>query len=158
ETQVIDALEENLGAEDAKEWNWQALANQVLARWGLKLTDRQLKQMGKDHLDEYLREEAAKAVTAIDLSEGKAFLEPDYGIRSVCDWAGLKFGIKLAPQELADQGPEAIKQVLRRRVRELYRQKEIEFPVRAAMARYMSDRTQPMAPGGQRYNREGLYH
>ena len=29
ETQVQEMLEENLGAEDAKEWNWQALADQV---------------------------------------------------------------------------------------------------------------------------------
>jgi preprotein translocase subunit SecA len=158
ETQVVDAIEENLGAEDSKEWNWQALANQVSARWGVKVGDRQLKQMGKDNLDVYLREEATKAVAAIDLGEGKAFLEPDYGIRSVCDWARLKFSIKLTQEELADKNPEEVKKILRQKVRELYRQKEIEFPVRAAMARYMSDRPQALAPGGQRYNREGLYH
>jgi hypothetical protein len=50
-----------------------------------------------------------------------------------------------------------IKNVLHERVMELYRQREIEFPVRAAMARYMAD--QPgAAAGGQRYNREGLYY
>jgi preprotein translocase subunit SecA len=158
ETQVVDAIEENLGAEDTKEWNWQALANQVNVRWGLKVNERQLKQMGKDNLDVYLREEASKAVEAIDLSEGKVFLEPNYGIRSVCDWARLKFSIKVTPEELADKNLEAIKHILRQRVRQLYRQKEIEFPVRAAMARYMSDRAQAMMPGGQRYNREGLFH
>src|SRR5262249_38679657 len=47
-TRVQDALDENLGAEDAKEWNWQALAHQFNTRYGLKTTDRQLKQMGKD--------------------------------------------------------------------------------------------------------------
>jgi preprotein translocase subunit SecA len=42
-------------------------------------------------------------------------------------------------------------------VMKLYRQREIEFPVRTAMARFMSD--QPgVAPGSQRYNREGLYY
>ncbi len=40
---------------------------------------------------------------------------------------------------------------------ELYRQREIEFPVRAAMMRFMAD--QPgAAAGGQRYNREGLFY
>ncbi len=42
------------------------------------------------------------------------------------------------------------------RVLELYRQREMAFPVLAAMARFMSDR--PAQQGGQRYNREGLYH
>ena len=46
ETQVMESLEENLGSEDASEWNWQALANQVNLRWGLKTSDRQLKQVG----------------------------------------------------------------------------------------------------------------
>jgi preprotein translocase subunit SecA len=40
----------------------------------------------------------------------------------------------------------------------VYREKEIQFPVMAAMARYMTDRSPGMAAGGQRYNREGLYH
>jgi preprotein translocase subunit SecA len=49
ETQVQDMLEENLGAEDSRDWNWQALAHQANTRWGLKTTDRQLKQIGKDN-------------------------------------------------------------------------------------------------------------
>jgi preprotein translocase subunit SecA len=39
----------------------------------------------------------------------------------------------------------------------MYRQKEVEFPVKAGMAQFMSERGQA-APGAQRYNREGLYH
>jgi preprotein translocase subunit SecA len=38
---------------------------------------------------------------------------------------------------------------------ETYRQREMEFPVRVGMAQFMSDRHQ-VAPGGQRYDREGL--
>jgi preprotein translocase subunit SecA len=42
-----------------------------------------------------------------------------------------------------------------RQVRELYRQKEIEFPVKVAMARFMSEQSRnPLM--GQRYDREGL--
>jgi preprotein translocase subunit SecA len=158
ETQAVEAVDENLGAEDPGEWNWQALTDQVKSRWGLKTTDRQLKQIGKDALAEYLQEEGRKVVVEVDLSDGRAFLEPDFGVRSVCDWARLKFQIKLTPEELADKSLDAIKQLLRERVRGLYRQKEIEFPVAAAMARYMSDKAQNVAPGGQKYNREGLYH
>jgi preprotein translocase subunit SecA len=155
--QVQEGLDENLGAEDPREWNWQALAGQVNSRWGLKTTDRQLKQIGKDGLVEYLTEEANKAVAAIDLSEGETFLRPDWGLRSLCDWARLKFQIKLEPEELAGKDAGAIRAVLRERLLALYRQKEIEFPVQMGMVRYMSDRG-PGAGGGQRYNREGLYH
>jgi preprotein translocase subunit SecA len=157
ETQVVEMLEENLGAEDPKEWNWQALANQANNRWNLKATDRQLKQIGKDDLSDYLRESGRKYVTEIDLSEGAPFLSPDWGLRSICDWARLKFSIKLAPEELAGKSEEQMGAVLRAKVMVLYRQKEIEFPVTAAMQRFMSDRAHA-APGGQRYNREGLFH
>jgi preprotein translocase subunit SecA len=67
----------------------------------------------------------------------------------------LKFQIKLSPEELADQEAEAIKGMLHRKIFEIYRQREIEFPVRVGMARFMADRqTQPGA--GHRYDREGL--
>jgi preprotein translocase subunit SecA len=155
-TQVHEALEENLGAEDPKEWNWQALAGQVNTRWGVKTTDRQLRQMGKDNLAEYLIAEANKALDAVDLSDGQTFLAADWGVRSLCDWARLKFQIKLAPEELQGKTEAVIQALLREKVLELYHQKEVEFPVMTGMAQYMSDRGRDA--GGQRYNREGLYH
>jgi preprotein translocase subunit SecA len=157
-TQVQDAIDENLGAEDAKEWNWQALANQVNARWGLKTNERDLKKLGKDNLSEFLREKGEESVNAIDLSDGQSFLDPDWGRKSVCDWARLKFQIKLTPEELADKSEQQVKALLHDRVVGLYRQREMAFPVVTAMARYMADKPQAGgAPGGQRYNREGLY-
>src|SRR5438132_2112725 len=155
-TQVQESLEENLGAEDEREWNWKALSHQVNTRYGLSTNDRQLKQIGKDNLAEYLVEEAQKAVEAVDLSDGKSYLEPDWGYRSICDWARLKFQIKLSPADLDGKTAEEIKPILQARVMDLYRQKEIEFPVKAAMARFMADRQQALA-GGQGYDREGRY-
>jgi preprotein translocase subunit SecA len=153
---IQEALDENLGAEDSKEWNWQALAHQVNTRYSLKTNDRQLKQIGKDNLFDHLSAEAQKAVDEIDLTDGKPYLESDWGVRSLCDWARLKYSVKLTPEELTDRNPSDVVDILRERVHALYRQKEIEFPVSAGMAQFMSDRGQ--AGGGQRYNREGLYH
>jgi preprotein translocase subunit SecA len=155
-TQVQESLEENLGADDPKEWNWKALSHQMNTRYGLSTNDRQLKQMGKDTIAQYLIEQAEKAVAGIDISGGRSYLEPDWGWRSICDWARLKFQIKLAVPELEGKSSEEIKALLHAQVMALYRQKEIEFPVKVAMARFMADRQQ--VPGGQRYDREGLFH
>src|SRR5262249_54283422 len=106
ETQVIEMIEENLGAEDAKERNWQALSHQANTRWGLSTSDRQLKQIGKDELAEFLREKGNLSVSEIDLTEGRQFLEGDWGIRSLCDWARLKFQIKVTPEELTGKGED----------------------------------------------------
>jgi preprotein translocase subunit SecA len=155
---ITDFIEENLGAEDAKEWNWQALANKINDQWDQKVTDRQLKQLGKDALPDFLHEKAVKAIEEIDLSEGKQYLDPLYGLKSVCDLALRKFLIKVKPEDLAGKAAAEIKKLLMDAVRMVYREKEIQFPVMAAMARYMTDRSPGMAAGGQRYNREGLYH
>jgi len=53
-TQIQEAMDENLSADvDRKDWNWQAMANQVNSRWGLKTTDRQLKQIGREELPSF---------------------------------------------------------------------------------------------------------
>lgn len=156
-TQIHEAMEENLNPDaEQDEWNWQALANQVNSRWGLKTTERQLKQIGRDNLAAFLIEQAEKAIAAVDLNKGKAYLQPDWGRRSLCDWIYYKFQIKIDPSSIADESQVAIKDRLLDAVHNLYRQKEIEFPVTVAMARFMSER-QHSGPGGQRYDREGLY-
>jgi preprotein translocase subunit SecA len=157
QTQVQEAIDENLGAEEEREWNWQALAQQVNVRWGLKTTDRQLKQMGKDNLGQYLIEQADAAIDAIDLTGGRQFLDENWGLQSVSDWARLKFGIVLAVAELKNKQPGEVKDLLHQKVLDLYRQKEIEFPVQVGMARFMAERSRGPGPA-QRYDREGLFH
>jgi preprotein translocase subunit SecA len=157
QTQVQEAIDENLGAEEEREWNWQALSQQVNVRWGLKTTDRQLKQMGKDNLGQFLIEKADAAIDAIDLSGGGAFLDEEWGLQSVCDWARLKFGIVLTVAELKQKEPAEVKELLHSKLLELYRQKEVEFPVDVGMARFMAEQRR-QGGAGQRYDREGLYY
>jgi preprotein translocase subunit SecA len=159
QTQILEALEENLGSDvDPKEWNWQAMANTMNTRYGLKLTDRQLKQIGRDNLSQLLIAEAEKSLSAIDLTPGTPYLQADWGLSSACDWARMKFGIKLEPAQLKDRSAAEIKEMLLSQINALYHQKEIEFPVQLAMARFMSDRPVPTPTGmGHRYDREGLF-
>jgi preprotein translocase subunit SecA len=156
ETKVQEMLEENLGAEDSKEWNWQNLAHQIGARWGLKYNDRQLRQIGKDNLSEKLQAEGEQAVGEVDLSEGKPYLEKDWGLKSLCDWVRLKFQVPITLEEVSDRSEAELRTPVMGKIHALYRQKDIDFPVTAAMARFMAERAQA-TPGGQRYNREGLF-
>ncbi len=71
QTQIQEAMDENLGTDiDPKEWNWAAMAGRVNTLWGLKFTDRQLKQIGRDDLAGVIMEQAEKAVAEVDLSKG----------------------------------------------------------------------------------------
>jgi len=70
-------------------------------------------------------------------------------------WFDLKFHIKLDPAQFdADMPRENIRRVLVERVKQLYHEKEIEFPVTVAMSRFMDDKGAGGAIG-QKYNREG---
>ena len=150
-------MDENLSIEeDPKDWKWQEMARLVNSRYGLKYNDRQLKQLGRDNLTTTLIEEATNSVLAIDLSEGKAFLDPIWGMNSLADWVRVKFQIQLPASELAEKDNNSIKEIILQKVGEAYRQKEITFPVEVAMATHMAERTS--TPGGaQKYDREGLF-
>jgi len=156
-TQILEAMDENLSTDvEPDEWNWQAMAHAVNTRWGLKMNDRELKKIGRDNLAQLLTEKAEASLEGIDLSGGEPYLADDWSLRAVCSWVDLKFQIKLEPQALAEKSAAQIRELLHHKVMELYRQKDIEFPVKLAMARFMSDRPMP-AGVGHRYDREGLY-
>ena len=102
EGQVLEALEENLPEEeDPAEWNWEALAKLANTRWHLSLRDRDLKQLGRDRVGEFLIERVRAAVQRIDLGEGQRFLQADFGLQTACNWVRHKFGIELAPRKFA---------------------------------------------------------
>ncbi len=159
QTQIQEALDENLDDEvDQTEWNWQAMADRVNKLWDLKTTDRALKKIGREGISEYLFKEAEKVAHGADLTKGRAYLQLDWNFVSLCTWFDLKFHIKIDPAQFdGDMPRDRVRQVLAEQVRDLYHEKEVEFPVTVAMARFMNDKG---AGGsiGQKYNREGLYH
>jgi preprotein translocase subunit SecA len=158
-SQIQDALDQNLSEDvEQADWNWQAMAEEVNRRWGLKYSDRDLKKIGRDNLAGKLIEEAEKALAQIDLSAGQRFLQPDWGLQSLVDWVRLKFQIQVPLETLKGKSADQMKDLLYQQVMELYRQKEIELPVKAGLARFMAERTQPqMGMAQQRYDREGLF-
>ncbi len=158
-SQIQESLDENLDEEvDPSEWNWQAMADRVNKMWDLKTTDRALKKIGRENISEYLFKEAEKVARNADLSKGRAYLQLDWGFTSLATWFDLKFHVALdAAQFNADMPRERIRQVLIEEVGRLYHEKEVDFPVTVAMARFMDDKGAGGAIG-QKYNREGLFH
>ncbi|MBC8869940.1 MAG: SEC-C domain-containing protein [Planctomycetes bacterium] len=155
ETQVIDAIEENLPDvdEDEKataEWNWQALAKFGNSRWGLNLRDRELKKVGRDGVAELIIERAREAIQRIDLSDGAPPLQDDFGLHSAIGWVRHKFGIELDFEEVRELEPEELRQLVCERAEEAYDDKEAEYPVMASLYRFAS------GAGHSRLDRESL--
>ena len=153
ESQVLDALEENLPPdEDPSEWNWEALAKLANTRWQLSLRDRDLRKIGRDGLGEHLIEQARTAIQKVDLSSGARFLHHDFSMQTACRWVLEKFGIALDYDEVSKLEPAAFKALVRRKAQEAYNQKEAEFPVLAGLMHFTVH-----DPGGhKRYDRERL--
>jgi preprotein translocase subunit SecA len=154
ETFVQETIDENLpgdSEEDQVDWNWDALAKTAHARWGLQLRDRDLKKLGRDHVGEYLLEEARAAIDKVDLADGKEFLAEDFAIRTVAGWCHAKLGLEVAIEDIKPLDAAALKRWILERAIAAYDEKEAEYPVLVGMYRFTSG-------GGEKgqLDREGL--
>ena len=158
EAQIFEAVEENLPqSEDERDWNWSALASFVNARWKLSVNDRDLKRVGRNDVAEWLQQRASEAVAKADLSDGKRFLAPDFGVVTARSWTDWRFGIELQDSdlnEIAGNEPdaEAFKEIVREKAREAYQRREIEYPVLVGLAHF----TGRQDDGSKKVNRDGL--
>ena len=130
---------------------WPKLVN---TRWHLSLRDRDLKQLGRDQVGDFLIERARAALQKIDFSDGARFLSPDFGVQTACGWVRHKFGIELAPADMAELEPPAFKQLVREKAQAAYEEKETAYPVMAGLYHF----TTRDASGHKHYDRDGLAH
>jgi preprotein translocase subunit SecA len=162
--QVREAVEENLPSDaEPSEWTWQSLVNWMNTRYGANLKEKDLRrfarsdrdefEFGRDDLEEFLTEKAAETVQAVDLGPAREFLQDDWGRRSLAGWLHHKFGIAVNPADWAGCDRAEIVRRIQAQSRQLYAQKEAEFPVRVAISRFLHERTQGQSP---RYDRDGL--
>ncbi|MBY0457733.1 MAG: SEC-C domain-containing protein, partial [Gemmataceae bacterium] len=153
-TFVQERIEENLGAdEDQKDWKWSELTRAMNARYDLKLAEKDLRKVAPDKIAEHLVERAENAVKAVNLADGGRFLARTYGADALADWCRQKFGVKVTADEILARSGDDLTDFLFRKVKDAYRQKDLEFPVRVAMHNFMADKP---AAGQQRYDRDGL--
>jgi preprotein translocase subunit SecA len=152
ETQIHDALEENLPEDDdPADWNWQALASFANRQWNLNLRDRDLKKEGRDHVAELLLELSRKSIEQVDLSEGEPFLNPDFGARSISAWVRAKLQIDLPVADIQGETESIVQKVLQL-AREAYNQREAAYPVLASLTRF----SRRASDGHARLDRQGL--
>lgn len=138
ETHVQDGIDENLPGdeEDTSEWNWNAMAKLAQTKWGVQVSDRDLKKMGRDHVGEFLIAKAHEAIDKVDLTEGKPLLDDDFGHRSTVAWSQAKFGLDLKLEEIQALDTSALLKLVHKAAAERYAKKEWEFPVIAGLSRF----------------------
>lgn len=137
ETQILDAIDENLPSEEPQEdWNWGALAKWVNSRYGTNYSVNDLKRIPREEIDEKLIERVFERLGAIDLSEGAVFLNGDYGPNMLVDWMRMKFGVEIDLQDLRQREPKDIAEELTKAAEDAYNKKETHYPVLACLTRF----------------------
>lgn len=133
-----DAIEENLNPDvEQAEWNWEAYGKFMETKFGVKVSAKELKQMGRDSILETLLPRVEEKVHETDLKEGAPMLAEDFGLHSIADWFRLKFNLNVNVDELRDKSGTAIKQLLNEKVSSLYSEKETEFPVKVLLHHFL---------------------
>ena len=155
DTLIRDQIDENLpeGVEDEREWNWLALSKWANARYGLNTNDRELKKIGRSDIYEYLFERAKEAIGRVNLQDLSHFTRDDFSRRSLCGFLQQQFTIECTPEDFEGKSIPEAEKFIGERIRELYHNKEVTFPVSVGMTKFMAESSDK---GGERYNREGL--
>ncbi len=137
ETQIVDVIDECLPAEEEEsEWNWEALIKWLQSRYQINLRMSELKKFGRDQLDTALLEMARERIAGVDLAEGLAYLDENYGGRMLADWMKSKFSVDVSPQSFVDQEFNDVSKELFKQAEQAYEVRAREVPILAALDRF----------------------
>ncbi|MFP6700922.1 MAG: preprotein translocase subunit SecA [Planctomycetaceae bacterium] len=150
---VNDQIEECLLQDvDESEWNWQALAAWANTRFNLGLNDKHLRTEPRENVADVLVDRINPVINRYDFTPAEFFLEDLFPLRSLCAWLKQQFTLDATPEQFADRSDDEVIETARELLDQLYRHKEIEFPVTVGINNFLVARQ----AGGERSDREGL--
>ena len=154
EFDITTQIDENLPAgEDQSEWNWSALCKFANARFNIGVREKDLKNAGRQHADEFLLDKARVAIQKFKIDGAEIMLDPDYGVKTTAAWVRAKFAVEIEPEEFKDQPLDACIDLVEQQAMKAYDEREAVYPVMAGFYQY----TQANSGGAQgRIDREGL--
>ncbi len=116
-----------------EEWDLRGLSQWSQTRWGVTLSQNQLRKMDPAGIRDALLEAAQNKISHADLAPIQRWLDPMAGKAAMADWARSKFQITIDVQELVPLGRDELEQLMDERVRAGYREREICYPVEYAL-------------------------
>ena len=142
------------GEEFAMDFDPQGLVNWAKSRFGVDLDPAELREGGGDErkrVREMLVEAAERRIDEADLSGLSEFLVPHYGAHQLAKWTREKFLLDVTADELikaqrSETRPPA--RVIFEKAEELYKRREVEYPVDFMMSYVMAvARQSPQSAG-----------
>ncbi|MBX3443428.1 MAG: preprotein translocase subunit SecA [Planctomyces sp.] len=148
---IREQLEENVSADmDRRDWNWQALASWANRTLGMNTNDRELRKIcappsdeddiDRDSLERFLYEGAQQSVQRTDFSALETICRADFPQQQLAGWLNHQFTLQIDPAEIAGhEEATAAVEMLKQRLRTLYQDQEIRFPVSVGLTRFMPE-------------------
>ena len=136
-TEALETISVTLGeymdeAMDRKAWDLKGLGGWAMSRFGVNISQNQLRKMDPPEVEEVLGKAAAERINQVDLSHLEGMLKEGFAREALVEWARNKFDIEVALDELSDT-PDKVRTVLGQKVQEAYKRREIEYPVEHAV-------------------------
>ncbi len=119
---------------EPEDWDYTGLSNWAQSQFHVAISPTQLKQLDRESIAETLVEKALVQIDHQDCSPLAKYLQPHYARAQLAHWAAEKFELRLTGEELKDKTPEQAAELILEQARQLYQQREIEYPIDYALA------------------------
>ncbi|MEM1208058.1 MAG: preprotein translocase subunit SecA [Planctomycetota bacterium] len=114
---------------DLADWDLKGLRQWAMSKFNVDMPVSRLRGMKPGEIKRDLSLAAGEQLDKKDLSGIAKFLEPNYALKDLGHWTQTKFGLELDLDELAGMPPEDVEQKVLDAARDLYRQREVRYPV-----------------------------
>jgi preprotein translocase subunit SecA len=138
ETSMGQTLAEFMGEdpEDSSQWDLNGLASWAMSHYHVNVSKTQLKKMQVEEVEQFLKEAALEQLEKRDCAGLMKYLEKNFALGELCEWAKSKFGITVTPQEMLIDEERQMKrpaneivELIDKRARDAYQLRELEYPV-----------------------------
>jgi len=119
------------------EADYKSLAAWAQARLGVVMREVDLKKLSREEILDQLVAAATARIGAVDFSPLEKYLQEDYRLASLADWANKKFDFGLAPADLTGKDRDQTVRLLTERLEALYRTRELTYPIEYAIESHL---------------------
>ncbi len=121
-------------SDNPRSWDLQGLSKWAMSAFQVSLSPGKIKHQRPEEIEEVLTRAAHEQMDKRDCLPLDEFLQENFGLQRLVDWAQAKFDIILQLEEIKESSIEDIRAQLLAETAKKYHQREVEYPVEFAMS------------------------
>jgi preprotein translocase subunit SecA len=139
QTSLANDLAEFMGEdpEDSSQWDTKSLQSWAMSRFQVQMSQSQMRKLDAFGVEQLLKEAALEQIDKRDCLGLQKYLERNYAVKELLSWAGDKFNVNIALEELMDSDnvkpAGQITEIISHHAKEAYFIRELEYPVDQVM-------------------------